>query len=222
MSAHSAEASSASGPRCSATEYTPRSSGGCSSSLPSAKQICHHLRKDGIDELEHGAAAAEIAVQGERTALPREPRKLLGKEGGAAAAEPVNGLLYVADHEHVFAGDEGEDALLRGVNILILVDENVGISARHLRAHLRLCETAEAVVLEVVEIERAGAALEGGKLLVIDEQKLRDALGDLAGRIKSGTLLLFRAEAGELLFQSVNHLLEGGEFRIEGEGGGIP
>ena len=181
----------------------------------------HHLRKDVVDEIEHGGAAAEIAVEGERAPRLRQPREFFGEEGGAAPAEAVDGLLHVADHEHVPAGNEGEDLLLRGVHVLIFVHEYVGIPARDLFAHLRLAQKGEAVMFEVGKIQRARAALEGGKLLVIDEQQLRDALCRLPRSIKGGTFLLFAAVAGELFYQPVHRLLERGVLRVEGEGGGI-
>ena len=175
----------------------------------------HRPRKQAVDRVEHGGAAAEVAVEGERAALAAQPLVFFGEEGGVAAAEAVDGLLRVPDHEHVFPRDEGEDALLHGADVLVLVHEEMGVAAAHLLAHARDGEQAQAAVLEVGKVQPARAALAGGVFRVIGEHRLRKARRYRAREQKVCQLLLPRAKFFEKLLDRVRLLFDVGERLVQ-------
>ena len=150
----------------------------------------HDLGEDAVHRVQNGGAGAEIGVQRQRAPLCGEALELLREKCGRTAAEPVDGLFRVPDHEHVFARNKGEDALLHGVHVLILVHKDVRVPARDFRAHLRVFQKREALVLEVGKVQRARAALFLGVRLRKGEHRAAQRGGDPARGIEFFALLL--------------------------------
>ncbi len=97
----------------------------------------HDLRKYGVHEIKHSVSRAEVARQSQRaSAAPFEAVVLFREEKRLTAAEAVDGLLDVADEEHVLPASAGYNFLLHGVDVLIFVDEHAGILRIDFAEHL--------------------------------------------------------------------------------------
>ena len=180
-----------------------------------ADLLRHRRGKEGVDGIEDVFTAAEIAVQGERPPILCQPRVLFGEEARAAPAEAVDGLLRVADHEHVFARDEGQNALLRGVNVLIFVDKDVRIAAAHLLAHGRDVQKFQALVLQVGKVQSARPPLERRVCIRKFRNQFAQRRRDLARGAERPLFLLPRAKGGQALFDGVDVVLEGSEACVQ-------
>ena len=141
--------------------------------------------KYAVDRIEDGVGGAEIAVQLERAPVRLELFVFIGEKRRTAAAETVYRLLCVADHEHVFAGNEGKYLFLRGVYVLIFVHKDVRIPAAHLFPHIGDAQKGEALVFEVGKIEHARPPFQPGILLVEGEDQAGKRPRNLARGVKS-------------------------------------
>ncbi len=79
-----------------------------------------------------------------------------------SAAEGIDGLLFVTDEEDLLSPDGGNNPLLRGIDVLILVDENHFVFFPNGGKHLRLFQKAKSVMFEVVVVELEPLLFAGG------------------------------------------------------------
>ena len=88
------------------------------------------------------------------------------KNGRVGQTEAVDGLLHVADKEHIAAlpRDRGINCLLHAVRILIFVHENFGVAPGHLAGGRRrragaVRQQAKGKMLQIVVVEQVPSAL---------------------------------------------------------------
>ena len=179
----------------------------------------HAAGEELVDGVEHGKAAAEVAVEGERPPLGGKFFKFLGEEGGGTAAEAVDGLLRIAHHEHVFAPQAGEDAVLHGVDVLIFVYEHMRVAGVDLGAHGFVFQQAQAAVLEVGKVQPARAALGGGVEAVKGDERLAQAFRRPARREEARQLFFPRRKRSGEFCQLFDLRLERFELFVQRGGG---
>ena len=151
-------------------------------------QAAHFGRHTGGEHVVHALnnfrAGTEIVAQQNFSALPRlcllhrRVRSVLfQKNAGVSQAELVDGLLHVAHQEAVLLlpAEGGENRVLHGVGVLILVHQNLPEAAADFRRRSRGIGAAlsqqqiQSIMLQIAEIQNPAASLNRpvipGKLL---------------------------------------------------------
>ena len=130
-------------------------------------------RANSVGKVDYGSVASEVFGHEHadrrgirRGGIGRERHRAAksGENGRVAPAESVNALLDVANHKTVIPADQGEDAILYLVHILIFVDVNFTVFFEKIgynRLIFRIAQKSVSRVAHVVEIEHPAVDLLG-------------------------------------------------------------
>lgn len=147
--------------------------------------------KDGVDGAKNVLRRTEILR--ERIALLQLVR-LLREELRTAAAEPVDGLLGIADVKYFLTSKVGENGRLHGIDVLIFVHKQDTVALAHVLFDVGIFQNGQSILFQIAVIEHARFLLLAGVLRVIGEQQLAERRRNAARRRKPRLLFLAGAD----------------------------
>ena len=128
-----------------------------------AEHRAHQRTEEPVDEFEHRLATAEVVAEWQTAACVAAPFAFVVLEN-ARVGQPksVDALLDVTDEEAIrrrtFATEGGENSILCGVDVLVLVHENVFKLRLPTRGNLRTTQQLKRKLFEVGEVQSAQLA----------------------------------------------------------------
>ena len=123
------------------------------------------LRAYGVGQVEDGRLRSVVPLEPDDRAIA-VCRRQLGQMTGIGATESVDGLGLVADDGQSGAPGRqmAHDVDLQGVDVLVFVDQDEGITVRQVAAEIRMAEQGPPVKEEVVEVQQHRSPLTAGEI----------------------------------------------------------
>ena len=168
--------------------------------------------KHAVDRFEHSGRRTEIGGETERG---RERLLLVLEKLRIAPAESVDRLFRVPHEEHLVAAERGQNAVLHGVDVLILVHEHGGVFCAGLPARLLVFKDFQRELFEVVVVQNPRFPLFFRIRPVVGERQPAER-GGAPVRVQIARVLFLAGGVGSKLFLYVFEFLARARKIVDG------